>query len=285
MDHVTLGVGVTLTEMNSNILSVSGAAHKWPFGIKTMTKTEQQSENRAGILRAISDWLKLLGLIVLAAEAFLTAAILKTGQADPYVSYGIGLFGLIVIGLFYDRYLQVKAPRSDIDDLHARDLNRDGNPEPLVGLIADMPISAQNIARWLGRWNCHWTIHGERGHPSPHVDDGITIQHIDPESGMLRGVGHTAYGSGGTYKVQGRIAQEQIGVFIYSSDESAFSRLDGVFILHMNGAGEVTGSWLGKGRDGTDLEGRVVFERPKDYETFDPQLHPYPPPKSAHNAS
>ena len=59
-----------------------------------------------GILRAISDWLKLLALIVLVMEAFLTTVILKTGQANPYAYLGIGLLGLIVVGLFYDRYLE-----------------------------------------------------------------------------------------------------------------------------------------------------------------------------------
>ena len=58
-----------------------------------------------GIIDAISDWLKLLALIVLVTEAFLTAVIIRTGEALPYTYLGIGLSGLIVVGLFYDRRL------------------------------------------------------------------------------------------------------------------------------------------------------------------------------------
>jgi len=99
-----------------------------------MPKTKQQSESRSGILSAISDWLKLLGLIVLVAEAFLTTVIVKTGQPDPYVSLGIGLLGLIVIGLFYDRYIQARIPRGSIGDHHTAGSKRDTDPEQPDGL-------------------------------------------------------------------------------------------------------------------------------------------------------
>jgi hypothetical protein len=249
-----------------------------------MAKTKQQSESRAGILSAISDWLKLLGLIVLVAEAFLTTVIVKTSQPDPYVTLGIGLVGLIVIGLFYDRYIQARIPRGSIGDHHTADSKRNTNPEQLDGLIADAPISAQNVARWLGRWNCRWMIHVEGSHLAPYIDDGITLQHIASETGTARGVGHTAYGSGGTYKVKGRIIGGRIGIFIYSSDESLSSGLDGMFIVRMNAVGEVSGWWVGRGRDGMEIGGRVILERYKDNEPFEPKLYPYPPPKVS-NAS
>ncbi len=73
----------------------------------------REKDKRVGILGAISDWLKLLALIVLAAEAFLTTVVVRTGQADPYAIWGIGLLGLIVIGLFYDRYLQSRLVSGD----------------------------------------------------------------------------------------------------------------------------------------------------------------------------
>ena len=44
-------------------------------------------EKRVSILAAISDWLKLLGLIVLAAEALLLAAYLSTDRTDPVRKY------------------------------------------------------------------------------------------------------------------------------------------------------------------------------------------------------
>jgi hypothetical protein len=63
---------------------------------------------RIGILREISDWLKLLGLIVLASEGILVIAYNSTEKTDPARKYFfplmIGLFASIVIGVFVDRF-------------------------------------------------------------------------------------------------------------------------------------------------------------------------------------
>jgi len=122
-------------------------------------------------------------------------------------------------------------------------------------------------------------IHVEGGHLAPYIDDGITLQHIASETGIVRGVGHTAYGSGRMYKVKGRIVGGRIGIFIYSSDESLFSGLDGMFIVRMNAVGEVSGWWVGSGRDGMQIGGRVILERYKDNEPFEFKLFPSLPPK------
>lgn len=68
-----------------------------------------ETESRAGVLSQVSDWLKLLALIVLATEALLTAVVVKTGEPDPYIALGLTLLGLIVVGVFFDRYLQSRS--------------------------------------------------------------------------------------------------------------------------------------------------------------------------------
>ena len=74
-----------------------------------MKRDETQSQDRPRILAAISDWLKLLALVVLVLEAFLFLVVFKTGTAEWYVVIlGVGALALIIIGLFYDRYLQSK---------------------------------------------------------------------------------------------------------------------------------------------------------------------------------
>jgi hypothetical protein len=147
------------------------------------------------------------------------------------------------------------------------------------GLTADLPISAHDVGRWLGRWNCRWMIYVEANDLGPYVDDGITIEHISSETAIVRGTGHTAYGSGGTYKVRGRIVGGRIGVFVYSSNESAFPGLDGMFMVRMSAIGDIGGWWLGRARDGLEIEGRIRFERYKEGEHFEPKLYPYPPLK------
>jgi hypothetical protein len=64
------------------------------------------------ILDAVSDWLKLLALIVLAAESLLAAAYRYGDQNDPFRRYYfplmIGLLVLIVLALVLDRVLASK---------------------------------------------------------------------------------------------------------------------------------------------------------------------------------
>ena len=69
-----------------------------------------------GIINVVSDWLKLLALIVLVTDVFLIAVIAITREASPYAYLGIGLFGLIVVGLFYDRRLGPRPAVVERDD-------------------------------------------------------------------------------------------------------------------------------------------------------------------------
>jgi hypothetical protein len=68
-----------------------------------------RERGRVAILSAVSDWLKLLALIVLVSESLLVLAYQYTKENDPMRPYllplMIGLFGVIAIGVFFDRWL------------------------------------------------------------------------------------------------------------------------------------------------------------------------------------
>jgi hypothetical protein len=64
--------------------------------------------SRWKILASVSDWLKLLALIIIAVEGLLATIIATKKEEDPfpYVVLGLSLFALIVVGIFVDRYWQ-----------------------------------------------------------------------------------------------------------------------------------------------------------------------------------
>jgi hypothetical protein len=74
------------------------------------------SESKASIIGAVSDWLKLLALIVLVSEGVLAAAYYSTKDTDPFRKYFfplmIAFLALIVVGVFVDRALVSRAPYS-----------------------------------------------------------------------------------------------------------------------------------------------------------------------------
>lgn len=69
-----------------------------------------KKEHRSTILDSISDWIKLLALVVLVAEAILIVAMTQTPDTNEYkVLYPVMivlLLVIIVIGIFFDRYTQ-----------------------------------------------------------------------------------------------------------------------------------------------------------------------------------
>ena len=69
-------------------------------------------ESRGSVLSAVSNWLKLLALTVVAAETTLGVAYLSTDRADParkyYFPLAIGFLALIVAGVFLDRALSTR---------------------------------------------------------------------------------------------------------------------------------------------------------------------------------
>lgn len=72
-----------------------------------------KKEKRENIINSISSWLKLLGLIVLAVESVLITGISLSSENDPlkgwYIPLMLVFFSLIVVGLFFDRYIQFKS--------------------------------------------------------------------------------------------------------------------------------------------------------------------------------
>jgi len=68
------------------------------------------SQNRSNILDAVSDWIKLLALIVLVAEGILIVVMTQTPDTYQYKAFYpviiVILLVIIVIGVFFDRYLQ-----------------------------------------------------------------------------------------------------------------------------------------------------------------------------------
>ncbi|HEY0736753.1 MAG TPA: hypothetical protein VGD69_17675 [Herpetosiphonaceae bacterium] len=69
-----------------------------------------KNENRSSILDAVSDWIKLLALVVLVAEGILIVAMTQTPDTNEYkVFYPVMivlLLVIIVIGIFFDRFTQ-----------------------------------------------------------------------------------------------------------------------------------------------------------------------------------
>jgi hypothetical protein len=65
---------------------------------------------RSGILAAVSDWLKLLALIVLVAEAVILIAMRITPSSNPLTSwypvFMLLFLIVVVVGVFWDRYTQ-----------------------------------------------------------------------------------------------------------------------------------------------------------------------------------
>jgi hypothetical protein len=81
------------------------------FGVIILENIEMPPSNakgRVAILNQISDWLKLLALIVLTGEVLLTVTYRSTKQDDPMRPYFfplmIGLLAFIVVGVFFDRW-------------------------------------------------------------------------------------------------------------------------------------------------------------------------------------
>lgn len=75
-------------------------------------------ESRSTILSAVSDWLKLLALVVLVAEAVVLVAMKLTPETNPlyawYPLFMLLFLCVIVIGIFVDRYLQSTHERNEL---------------------------------------------------------------------------------------------------------------------------------------------------------------------------
>lgn len=79
------------------------------------------TENKKGIIDSISNWLKLLALVVLVAEAVMITAMSMTPDSSPLKNWYpvfMLLFLLVpVIGLFFDRQMERQRTPSMFDEL------------------------------------------------------------------------------------------------------------------------------------------------------------------------
>jgi|ERR1700687_1695281 len=88
----------------------------------------KNNATRVSILNAVSDWLKLLALIVLVGESLLGIAYHYSDRTDPVRAYYfplmVGLLTLIVVGLFVDRVLTSSVS-------HAKSSGQGGKPKQI----------------------------------------------------------------------------------------------------------------------------------------------------------
>ena len=109
------------------------------------------AEERTKILAAVSDWLKLLTLIVLVAEFLMLAAMKMTPENNPihswYPIFMLAFLAVIVVGVFFERYL--KAKRYIASGIHFDVKN--GNPT----------IKADDVLEIQGVWADKFKHKGE----------------------------------------------------------------------------------------------------------------------------
>ena len=126
----------------------------------------------ASILNSVSDWYKLLGLIVLVVESVLVLFYLKSSEVDPWRGWYFPLmlifFSVIVIGIFIDRYAQTKITSKSFNQGKTIVTQRE-RVEPLVqhysnkeqAYIAATDALSQALTKDDG--NMHAALHGLDG--------------------------------------------------------------------------------------------------------------------------
>jgi hypothetical protein len=207
-------------------------------------------------MKSATSTLALYALIAVIVESGLIAAASMTEGLDRtalIVGMLIVLILVVVLGAW--RYT---APR-------------DAASQGIASLWTTdhVPLPGDMAAAWRGCWHCRWTYRTPGGGLVPYVDDVIRIEEVDSRTGSLTGTGLSAYTPSSIYKVYGRVSKKRLGHLFYSSGAPHFG-LAGMLILRMTPLGEVRGWWLGVGRQGGDVGGRVTWVR----ETTDPDFRP-----------
>lgn len=213
------------------------------------------------ILESIRTPLSLMGLIVLVMAVILIIVLPKVE--------GLQLQVLIIIGSFIVLFAVIVAMT-----LHTFSK---GNPYPeeilSIWSKEDLPISELEKQCWLGKWNCRWTYRSIKGELLPYVDDVVNIESIDPDTGKLNGTAISAYGSGETYRIVGRISNKRIAHIFYSSPPPR-TGLSGMAILSRPPVGDLSGWWLGAGRQGGDIGGGVTMSKAQVGDNFELKVYP-----------
>lgn len=215
----------------------------------------------ASIMRAARHTLALYALVVLIVEAgLLTATKLTEGTSQTVLIIGMVIVLVLVVAVAGWRYTK---PQDDV-------------PSEVAALWTgeDIPLPSPFAQSWIGTWNCRWSFRTPDGKLRPYVHDRISIESADHKTGKVTGRGLSAYASGETYLVHGRLSKRRLAHFFYSSPAPRFG-LSGMVILRMAPVGGVGGWWLGVGRDGGDVGGEVTWTRAEhdpDKE-FQPQVY------------
>lgn len=131
----------------------------------------------------------------------------------------------------------------------------------------DLPVDDHEAHAWLGKWNCRWTYRTKNGQLMPYVDDIIEIQNIDSKSGELSGIGFSSYVKDSEYFLKGRASNKRVAHMFYTSPVET-AGLSGMVILSRPPLGEITGWWIGAGREGGDIGGGVTMEQHKNNPDF-----------------
>jgi hypothetical protein len=131
-------------------------------------------------------------------------------------------------------------------------------------------IPTQSAPRWEGQWASHWLIHDGEDDFVPYVDDGVTIEEIAPQLGIVEGIGHSAYDYGGTYALEGRMISSRIAILTYKTFYTPLEDCEGAVMLRMDRMGKISGWWMANNED---VGGLVIFERHDNNEPFEFKFH------------
>jgi hypothetical protein len=130
-------------------------------------------------------------------------------------------------------------------------------------------VQSKIVQFWEGQWKANWLIQTENGFV-PYVDDGLAINDISPEMGMIEGTGQSAYSEEGVYNIRGRMISSRIAVLTYKTPFLPLKQLEGVAMLRMDKMGGIEGWWMSNTRD---ISGQIVLERAEDDEAIEYQVH------------
>jgi hypothetical protein len=119
-------------------------------------------------------------------------------------------------------------------------------------------IPTEVAPRWEGQWASCWQTYEGDDDFEPYVDDGIIIEKINPQLGIIQGIGHSAYHDDATYVLEGRMISRQIAILTYKTYYAPFEDCEGSVMLRMDRMGNISGWWMANSEE---ARGLVILER------------------------
>lgn len=112
------------------------------------------AESRIKIIGAISDWLKLLALVVLIAEVAILAAMKLTPPEKSIHSYYpiflLGFLVIVVLGIFFDRYLSSKKVADRLES------------DPVTKEPTENEVAKREASDIVGVWGDSFMVRGQK---------------------------------------------------------------------------------------------------------------------------